>query len=187
MTTTKTTASTATASTLGANAPGMVAHAFVRLRGEQTGVIDVYDARTPHARVTMRMGTVLMTFWSASAAQGVLEGISAARATLMHLPAASPVTGDPYGQPAVAIEWTNRPQYAAIAQSRVLDDQRRTLRWTDIHMGPLTWQLLDHRAFHTLVTILRDTHRTAVAVCLDGDAHRTDPTDDAYVPVRPGN
>ena len=174
---------TANPATLAANAPGLVAHTFIRLRGPQTGTVDVYDARTPHARVTMRLGTVLMTFWSASAAQGVLEAISAARATLVHLPPTSATAPDPYGQPAIAVEWTNRPQYAAVPQSRVLEDRRRTVKWTDVHTGPLTWQLLDHVAFNTLVGLLGEVHRVAVAVCLDGDDHRADPTCDTYVPV----
>ena len=125
-----------------------------------------------------------MTFWSASAAQGVLEGVSAARATLMHMPPEMAVIADPYGQPTIAVDWTSRPNYAAIPQSRVTDDQRRTLRWTDVHMGPLTWQILDRAAFHALTSILRDVHRTAVVVCLDGGKYRADPTADDHVPTQ---
>ncbi|MGY4646249.1 hypothetical protein [Mycobacterium sp. URHB0021] len=173
-----------TPSTLSANASGLIAHTYVRVRGDQIGKIDVYNARTPHARVTMTLGTVLMTFWSASAAQGVLEGVSAARATLMHMPPEMAVSAGPYGQPTIAVDWTSRPNYAAIPQSRVTDDQRRTLRWTDVHMGPLTWQILDRAAFHALTSILRDVHRTAIVVCLDGSKHRADPTADDYVPTQ---
>ncbi len=153
-----------TPSILSADACGLIAHTYVRVRGHQTGKIDVYNARTPHARVTMTLGTVLMAFWSASAAQGVLEGVSAARATLMHMPTEMAVSADPYGQPTIAVDWTSRPNYAAIPQTRVTDDQRRTLRWTDVHMGPLTWQILDRAAFHALTSILRDVHRTACVV-----------------------
>lgn len=169
-------------STLAANAPAVVAHTNVRMRGTQTGDIAVYAARTPQARVTLTVGTVLMTFWSAAAVQGVLEGISAAKATLLYMPQAMPVTSDPYGQPTVAVDWTNRPSYAVVPQTRVAADKRVTLRWTDIHMGPITWQLLDRAAFHSLTDLLRDAHRTAVAVCLDGHKHRADPTTDDYVP-----
>lgn len=98
-----------TPSILSANATGLIAHTYVRVRGDQTGKIDVYNARTPQARVTMTLGTVLMTFWSASAAQGVLEGVSAARATLSRMPAQIPATADPYGQPTIAVDWTTRP------------------------------------------------------------------------------
>jgi hypothetical protein len=173
-----------TPSILSANAAGLVAHTHIRLRGPQTGKIDVYNARTPHARVTMTLGTVLMTFWSASAAQGVLEGVSAARNTLMHIPAEMPVNPDPYGTPTIAVDWTSRPHYAAIPQNRVTDDQRRTLRWTEVHMGPITWQLLDRAAFHGLTTLLRDVHRTAGIVCLDGHKHSADPTADDYLPTQ---
>ncbi|MGD9622384.1 MAG: hypothetical protein AB7G47_19950 [Mycolicibacterium sp.] len=177
-------APTTTPSTLAANAPGIVAHTHVRMRGTQTGDIAVYAARTPKARVTLTVGTVLMTFWSAAAVQGVLEGISAAKATLLYLPAAMPITADPYGQLTVAVDWTSRPSYAVIPQTRVSDDKRITLRWTDIHMGPMTWQLLDRAAFHSLTELLREAHRTAIAVCLDGPQHRADPTADDYKPTQ---
>ena len=173
-----------TPSILSADATGLIAHTYVRVRGAQTAQIDVYNARAPHARVTMTLGTVLMTFWSASAAQGVLEGISAARATIGRMPADISTNADPYGQPTIAVDWTSRPSYAAIPQSRVTPDQRHTLRWTEVHMGPLTWQILDRAAFHALTRILRDVHTTATVVCLDGSKHRADPTADDYVPAQ---
>jgi|JI10StandDraft_1071094.scaffolds.fasta_scaffold18126_10 hypothetical protein len=179
-----TTPNLTTPSILSATATGLIAHTYIRVRGEQTGKIDVYNARTPQARVTMTLGTVLMTFWSASAAQGVLEGISAARATLTRMPAQVSASADPYGQPTIAVDWTTRPNYAAIPQSRIADDQRHTLRWTELHMGPLTWQILDRAAFHALTGILRDVHATASVVCLDGSKHRADPTADDYVPAQ---
>ena len=86
----------------------------------------------------MTLGTVLMTFWSASAAQGVLEGVSAARATLMHMPPEMAVSADPYGQPTIAVDWTSRPNYAAIPQTRVTDDDAAPCAGPDVHMAPLT-------------------------------------------------
>lgn len=176
---------TTTAAGLAAGAPGFVSHTNLRLRGQQAGTIDVYNARTPSARVSLTLGTVLMTFWSAAAVQGVLEAISAAKPTLVYLPQTLPAGGDPYGQPKIALDWTHRPSYAVIPQARVTDDKKQTLRWTDIHAGPITVQLLDRAAFHSLVAILRDAHRTAIAVCLDGHEHRADPTRNDYVPTPP--
>lgn len=168
--------------TLAANAPAVVAHTLVRLRGEQTGDINVYNARSPLARVVVRFGSIAMTFWNAAAAQGVLEGVAAARTALLSMPVAMPVTPDPYGQPAVAVEWTHRPNYAVIPQSRMSDAHRRTLAWFDLHMGPITWQVLDRTAYHSLAAVLAEVHRTAVAVCLDGPDHSADPTSDDYTP-----
>lgn len=163
--------------TLAANAPAFIAQAGLRLRGEQRGTIDVYDARTPHARVSLTIGTVLMTFWSAAAVQGVLEAIAAAKVTLIRLPKALPALPyDPYGQPRICIDWTTRPGYAVVPQSRVTDDGAQTLRWTDINVTPVTIQVLDRVAYNSIVRILRDAHATAIAVCLDGPRHRTDPT-----------
>ncbi|MEN4464153.1 hypothetical protein VXE65_19120 [Mycolicibacterium conceptionense] len=163
--------------------PAIVAHTYVRLRGTQHGNITVYHARTSTARVTLTWGGVLMTFHNAQAAQGVLEGVSAARHTLIYVPdKVGPLHEDPYDQPTISIEWKRRPQYAVLPRSSVSADQRRTAKWTDIYMGPITWQLLDRAAFHSATEVLREAHRTAVAVCLDGHRHRADPTRDDYTP-----
>ncbi|WP_236737353.1 hypothetical protein [Mycolicibacterium llatzerense] len=174
-----------TASSLAAAAPAVVAHTHIRLRGHQQGDLTVYHARTPQARVALVLGPTLATFWSAAAAQGVLEGFSAARTALITIPAQLPVIDDPLGQPAVAVDWTQRPHYAVVPQARVSEAQRRTLKWVDIHMGPITFQLLDRAAFHSTLELLSEAHRTAVAVCLDGHTHRADPTGDDYVPRQP--
>ncbi len=91
-----------------------------------------------------------MSFLNAQAAQGVLEGLSAARPTLVHLPAeVQPGAQEPYDQPAIAIDWTRRPGYAVMAKNTVLPDRSRTVHWTDIYMGPITFQILDRAAFHS--------------------------------------
>src|ERR1700759_1116835 len=108
-------------SLLAATPSAFAAHSSLRLRGPQTGTVAAYQARSPHARVTLTLGTVLMTFWSTAAAQGVLEGISAAKPTLIHLPADLPTVPDPYGQPSVSVDWTCRPSYAAVPQQRVVE------------------------------------------------------------------
>lgn len=170
-------------SKLVAGASAVVAHTFVRLRGNITGQVGVHNARTEQARVVVTIGALLQTFWSAQAAQGVLEGLSAAKHTLVHLPTdVAPASDDEYPQPTIAIDWTRRPEYAVMPRVRVTEDKRRTLKWTDVYMGPITFQVLDRAAFHSLMELLRDAHRTAVVVCLDGHKHRADPTRDDYKP-----
>lgn len=169
------------AASLAAKAPAFVAHATLRLRGEQKATIDVYDARTPQARVSVTIGTVLMTFWSAAAVQGLLEAISAAKVTLIHLPKALPsLPYDPYGQPRICIDWTTRPSYAVVPQVRIADGGQQALKWTDVNVKPVTIQVLDRVAYNSMVRILRDAHATAIAVCLDGPRHRADPTQACY-------
>ncbi|ART74336.1 hypothetical protein BTO20_37575 (plasmid) [Mycobacterium dioxanotrophicus] len=167
-------------------APAVIAHTYVRLHGVQTANLTVHHARTDAARVALNWGGgVLMTFFNARAAQGVLEGVAAARATLVYLPTeVHPMQDDPYEAPTVAIDWKHRPQYAAVSRSSVTPDQRRTVKWTDIYMGPITIQVLDRAAYHSATAILREAHRTAVAVCLDGPEHDADPTRDDYRPPR---
>jgi hypothetical protein len=161
----------------------IISHTFIRLRGAQTGTITVHNARTDIARVTLAWGGMLMSFLNAQAAQGVLEGLSAARTTLADLPTeAAPAAREPYDQPAIAIDWTRRPAYAVMARHTVTPDRRRAIRWADIYMGPVTFQLLDRAAFHSTIGLLRDAHRTATAVCLDGPQFAADPTADDYRP-----
>ncbi|OKH62894.1 hypothetical protein EB74_15155 [Mycobacterium sp. SWH-M5] len=166
-------------------APAFIAHTYVRIRGTQHGDVTVYHAKTDTARVSLNWSGVLMTFFNAEAAQGVLEAVSAARATLMYVPAdAPPLREDPYDQPTIAIEWKYRPRYAVLSRSSVSPDKRRTAKWTDVYMGPITLQILDRAAFHSAVELLRQAHRTAVAVCPDGHRHRADPTRDDYQPPK---
>ena len=104
---------------------------------------------------------------NAQAAQGVLEGFSAARTTIVHLPAEVPaIQQEPYDRPTIAIDWTGRPGYAVMPKNALTADNRRTIRWTEVYMGPLTFQILDRAAFHSTLEVLRQIHHTAVAVCI---------------------
>ena len=82
-----------------------------------------------------------------------------------------PAQQEDYDRPTIAIEWTRRPPYAATARSTVSPDKRRTLRWTDVYMGPVTFQILDRAAFRSAVEVLQLAHNTAVAVCLSARHH----------------
>jgi hypothetical protein len=116
--------------------PAIIAHTYMRLRGAQTADVTVYHARSDLARVTLTWGGILMTFLNAQAAQGVLEGISAARNTLIYVPAeVGPAHQDPYDQPTIAVEWTRRPAYAVMPRTALTSDKRSTL-----NAGPTsTW------------------------------------------------
>ena len=155
---------------------GAISQAYVRLRGAQNADISVHHAHTDTARVTLIWGRLLFTFFNAQAAQGVLEGFSAARHSLAGVPAdLAPRHQQPYDGPAIAVDWTRRPSYAIT---------ERDALWVEVYMRPVTFQILDRAAFRSAVEVLRLAHKTAVAVCLDGQQHRFDPTADAYRPQR---
>jgi len=61
---------------------GAISQAYVRLRGAQKADISVHHAHTDIARVNLTWGRILFSFLNAQAAQGVLEGFSAARHSL---------------------------------------------------------------------------------------------------------
>ena len=141
--------------------------------------ITVYHARTKIARVTLR--------WSRHPHQLPERPSSPRRprgilGSTPHPPEpASPSppgrTGNSTTGPRIAIDWTSRPGYAVMPKDAVTPDKRRTIRWTDVYMGPITFQILDRAAFHSTIDVLREIHTTAAAVCLDGKRFRKDPTE----------
>lgn len=168
--------------------PAVITHTFIRLRGQQDGVVTVHNARTDTARVTLAWSGcgIHMSFLNARAAQGALEGFATARKALINLPAnVAPASPEPYDQPAIAIDWTTRPQHATEPRHKTVDGPRgrRVVRWVEIYMGPVTFQILDRTAYHSTTNLLADVHRIAVAVCLDAPHYAADPTGDDYRPT----
>ena len=90
----------------------------------------------------------------------------------------------PYDGPAIGVDWTRRPPYAVTRREALTPDKRRTIRWVEVYMRPVTFQIVDLAAYRSAVEVLQLAHKTAAAVCLDGDQHRFDPTDASYRPTR---
>ena len=63
-----------------------------------------------------------------------------------------------------------------IPGARYIPEQRRTVHWVDLHMGPITWRVTDRVGYDTLMDELRRVHRAAVGVFLDGGRYRRDPS-----------
>jgi hypothetical protein len=164
--------------------PAVITHTIAVVRGHQEADVTVYHARTPDVRIAMTWGSILMTLYSAQAAQGILEGFAAARAAMAQVPREIPAPPaphePPFARPTLAVDWTRRPSYAAVPQSGPAKAGGKTIHWVDLHMGPLTWQLRDQNGLHSAIDLLVRAHKTAVAVCLDGAQHSADPTADDY-------
>lgn len=164
----------------------LVSHTMIRIQGEQGGDIAVHHACSPNARLRLQWGGILMTMLSAQACQGVLEGFSAARSAMTliprRIPTPPPAAADPFALPTVAIDWTRRPAYAVVPRQELSRDRSRQLKWLDLHMGPVTFQILDQAGCAGAVELLRTAHRTAVQVFRDGPDHAQDPTADDYAP-----
>lgn len=161
----------------------ILTHTTARIAGPQSGRIDVAHARTAEATVTVVWGGISLRFCTAAAAATVLEGFAAVRPLLMGVdntaPEQAPAAGN-YAVPALALTWTWPTDYAVVARHSYSQTWRRTLHWVDLHMGPVTFQVLDHVGYHAALELLREAHRTAVAVCLDGGIWRADPTNPDY-------
>jgi hypothetical protein len=160
--------------------PAMITHTVASIRGTQHGDIAVYHARTCDVRIAITWGGVLMTLYSCHAAQGLLEAFAAARTKMVQVPREIPPPpgelDDTFARPTLAIEWTRRPAYAATAQSAVSKWGGKSVHWVDLHTGPITWQIRDRIGLRSTLELLTRAHKTAAAVCLDGEQYSADPT-----------
>lgn len=160
---------------------GLITHATALVRGAISADVSVYHARTAHARIGIIWGGVLITLYSAAAAQGLLEGFAAARQAAGRLPLDMPAptaSAPGFARPIVAMEFTYRTGYAVVPQSGTTGE--RAIHWVDLHTGAITWQIRDHAGLRSATALFKHVHKTAVAVFLDGPAHTEDPTVDHY-------
>jgi hypothetical protein len=162
----------------------VITHTVATIRGQQLADLSVYHARTPDVRIALTWGGVLMHIWSCQAAQGLLEAFSAARVAMARVPLEIPSPADSFDEPfaltTLAVEWTRRPTYAVVPQSGPSKIGGRTLHWVDLYTGPLTWRIRDHAGLRSTLELLREAHRTAIAVCPDGDRYSADSAADDY-------
>ncbi|WP_235718656.1 hypothetical protein [Mycolicibacterium goodii] len=80
----------------------------------------------------------------------------------------------------MAIDWMRRPAYAVVPRQELSRDRTRQIRWLDLHMGPVTFQILDQDGAVSAVDLLTTAHRTAAQVFLDGPDFAGDPRDQDY-------
>lgn len=164
----------------------LVSHTMIRIQGDQDGDIAVHHACTPHAWLRVQWGGILMTMFSAQAIQGVLEAFSTARTAMAmipcRIPAPEPAAADPFALPTVAIDWLRRPTYAVVPRQGLSRDRSRQIRWLDLHMGPVTFQVLDQAGCRGAVALLRTAHHTGIQIFLDGPEYDQDPTHRDYTP-----
>ena len=162
----------------------IITHTVASIRGAQEADVAVYHARTTDVRIAMTWGGILMTLYTAHAAQGLLEAFAAARAKMVRVPHQIPPRAadlnEPAARHALAIDWTRRPAYAVTAQSAISRAGGNTVHWVDLYTGPITWQIRDRIGLRGALELLSRAHKTAIAVCLDGEQHSADPTGDDY-------
>jgi hypothetical protein len=155
----------------------LVSHTIIRIQGDQDGDIAVHHACTPNVRLRVQWGGALMTMLSAQAIQGVLEGFATARSVMAmiprRIPAPVPGPAEPFALPTVAIDWTRRPAYAVVPRQELSRDHSRQLRWLDLHMGPVTFQVLDQAGCLGAVALLRTAHQTAIQAWTDPSSTKT--------------
>ncbi|RRQ26226.1 hypothetical protein DK926_19740 [Rhodococcus sp. Eu-32] len=160
-------------------ATGIVTHTTAIVTGPQNATITVTASATEHAQMIVVLGHVMMTFHSAEVVHDVIAAFATVRAALTGADGHAPKPMQPggeYGAAALSVLWLASPEHAAVPQRRYIPEQRRTMHWVDLHLGPITWRITDRIGYDTLMEEFRRVHRTAVGVFLDGGRYRRDPT-----------
>jgi hypothetical protein len=150
---------------------GLITHATAVVVGGADADVSVYHARHANARIAVVWGGMLLTLFSAAAAQGLLEGFGAARQGSLRLPREIPpppsMAEARFARSIVAMEFPYRPTYVVVPQSGPARSGDREIHWVDLHTGPITWQIRDHIGLRSAVALLKHVHKTAVAVFLE--------------------
>ena len=140
--------------------------------------ITATSAATDEAQMIVALGHVMMTFRSAETVSAVITGFATVRAALAGADGQAPHPAQPgaeFGAAAISVLWLDSPEHTAVPHHRYSSEQRRTIHWVDLHMGPVTWRITDRIGYDTLMAELRRVHRAAVGVFLDGSRYRRDP------------
>lgn len=161
-----------------AHAAGIVTHTTAIVTGPQNATITVTAAATDEAQMIVAFGHLMMTFRSAEAVHDVIAAFASVRAALSGADGHAPHPAQPggnFGAPAISILWLGGTEHSVVPNSRYIPEQRRTVHWVDLHMGPITWRITDRIGYDTLMEEFRRVHRTAVGVFVDGGRFRRDP------------
>ncbi len=159
---------------------GVVTRSLVVVRPVE-GHVSVHDARTDLAVVAVQWGDVFMRFTSAAQVSALLEAFGAVREALRGVDGTVPSDPDvgvaewPWTS-VLSVTWTRPPEWSVVPQSRFDERQRRPVCWVDVHMGPVLWRVVDWAGYEAALVLLRNVHRTAVAVLADGGRFRVDPS-----------
>lgn len=158
---------------------GLVTRTMVVVR-PLAGHVSVSNARTDLAVVSVQWGDIFMRFTSAAQVSAVLAAFGAVREALRGAAGTVPleaVSGEEWpGVSTVSVTWTRPPDWSVVNQTAYDERRRRTLHYVDVHMGPIQWRVVDWAGYEAAMTLLRNVHRTAVAVFTDGGRFRTDPS-----------
>lgn len=157
---------------------GLVTQTLVVVR-PSPGHISVSDSRTDLAVVSVQWGEVLMRFTSAAQVSAVLEAFGAVREALRGA-VGTAMLGEQReewpGVSVVSVTWTRPPEWSVVPQCGVRQRGGSEVQWVDVHMGPVLWRVVDWAGYEAALAVLRNAHRTAVAVFADGGRFRADPS-----------
>ncbi len=175
----KTTAQKAHSTTDTDNYGAVVTHTTATIVGRQKAVVNVHAAATDDAQMIVTFNRLMMTFRSAAAVHAFIAGLADARTLIGRIDNQAPQPGGPgddYARAAMSVVWIAPPETAVTPREQYIPARRRTMHWVEVHMGPVTWRIIDRLGYVTMLDELRNVHRMAVAIFTDGDQYTSDPT-----------
>ncbi|NKR30219.1 hypothetical protein GS538_09210 [Rhodococcus hoagii] len=165
---------------------GIVTETVATISGAQEGTIDVHNAQTPCATMTIRWGHIAMTFTSAEQVQHVLGYFAMARQGMLGVlnTVPLPVAPDHPHQVAtlIAVTWTRNPDGVAYRDTMHIPAMRRTITFVSLKLGPVRFQILDRTGIDSAIELLTRAHKTAITAFVDGQDYRQNPTRPSWRP-----
>ncbi|WP_052059921.1 hypothetical protein [Rhodococcoides fascians] len=162
-----------------ADAHAVITHTTAILA--EIGVIDVrvLHAGSHTAELHINLGPFFLIFRNAAAVHGFISAFASVRSQMFGLTGkvGAPLTvREEFAMATLAVVYLDTPKYHVENVQRYSETQRRPIHWVELVMGPVTWRIVDHDSYDTLMEQFRTLHRVSVGAFADGGRYRRDPT-----------
>jgi hypothetical protein len=88
----------------------------------------------------------------------------------------------PVRRPTLAVEWNRGPSYAVMPREELSTHWRWVIEWNDVHVGAVTFRVLDQAAFYSGVEVCGALTALPSTCAPDGPARRRSTRDDHRPP-----
>ncbi|MEV8237821.1 hypothetical protein AB0P23_21445 [Rhodococcus sp. NPDC077669] len=162
-----------------ADAHAVVTHTTAMIAEVGTIDVRVLHAGSDTAELHINLGPFFLIFRNAAAVHGFISAFAAVRSQMFGLTGkvGVPLTvRDEFAMATLAVVYLDTPKYHVENVQRYSEVQRRPIHWVELVMGPVTWRIVDHDSYDTLMEQFRKMHRVSVGAFPDGGRYRRDPT-----------
>ena len=162
-----------------ADAHAVVTHTTAMIAEIATIDVRVLHAGSDTAELHINLGPFFLIFRNAAAVHGFISAFASVRSQMFGLSGkvGAPLTvRDEFAMATLAVVYLDTPKYHVENVQRYSEVQRRPIHWVELTMGPVTWRIVDHDSYDTLMDEFRKLHRVSVGAFPDGGRYRRDPT-----------